>query len=166
MTPKTGLGSIPMRCGYCPTGVLTETTLRSEGRLTFRYRNTLVPLPSGTKIMMCRVCKKTHVNNDEITRIEPELKEAYRGVLKERVKNAIDTLMRHTSQRKLEVLIGLSQGYLSRLRSGTGNPSPELVSHLALLAADPEKRLAELEEYWNKAPTELTSKDSHPSLRE
>ena len=46
------------------------------------------------------------------------------------------------------MLLGLSQGYLSRLRSGGGNPSPELVSNLALLAQDPKTRLSELERYW------------------
>jgi transcriptional regulator with XRE-family HTH domain len=52
------------------------------------------------------------------------------------------------SQRKLELLLGLSQGYLSRLRAGKGAPSPELVSHLALIAHDPKVRLLELERYW------------------
>ena len=59
-----------------------------------------------------------------------------------------DILMLHISQRRLELLIGLSQGYLSRLRIGAGNPSAELVSHLAMLAHDPKTRLAELERYW------------------
>jgi len=56
--------------------------------------------------------------------------------------------MLHISQRRLELLIGQSQGYLSRLRIGAGNPSAELVSHLAMLAHDPKTRLAELERYW------------------
>lgn len=65
-----------------------------------------------------------------------------------RVRRAIDKLMEYTSQRQLEQLLGLSQGYLSRLRSGAGNPSPELVSHLALIAMDPSAHLTELRRYW------------------
>jgi len=45
-------------------------------------------------------------------------------------------------------MIGLSQGCLSLLRIGAGNPSAELVSPLAMLANDPKTRLAALERYW------------------
>ena len=42
------------------------------------------------------------------------------------------------SLRKLERLLGVSQGYLSKLRAGTNNPSPELTLLLGLLASNPE----------------------------
>jgi hypothetical protein len=48
----------------------------------------------------------------------------------------------------LEILLGLSLGYLSRLLGGTANPSPHLVAALLLLAKDPEQRLAELRRGW------------------
>ena len=67
----------------------------------------------------------------------------------------------HISQRQLERLLGLSQGYLSRLRSGAGNPSPELVSHLALLAKDPSTRLSELQRYWAEPEACVVSPFAH-----
>ena len=59
----------------------------------------------------------------------------------------------HISQRRLEKLLGLSQGYLSRLRrSDRAMPSRLLVSALAQLAVDPVRRIQELIEFWTKDP--------------
>jgi hypothetical protein len=60
----------------------------------------------------------------------------------------IDLITEHISQRRLEMIVGLSQGYLSRLRAGHGTPSPELVGFLALIAHDPDGRLCELQRLW------------------
>lgn len=63
------------------------------------------------------------------------------------------------SQRSVERLLGLSQGYLSRVGRGAGNPSPALIAVLTLLANDP-KRFAELEPL--PAPP-LTTGDTQPA---
>ena len=116
---------------------------------TVRYRNlAALPVPADISLPSCPRCRIEFVDPETQARLQPLLHEAYRRVLQQRVRVSIDALMRHISQRKLELLLGLSQGYLSRLRSGGGNPSPELVSNLALLAGDPVARLAELERYW------------------
>ena len=51
---------------------------------------------------------------------------------------------------RLESLLGLSKGYLSKLRAGDRDPSPELVSDLALIAHDPDGRIQELERFWGR----------------
>jgi transcriptional regulator with XRE-family HTH domain len=63
------------------------------------------------------------------------------------VTQAVDALAVYISQRQLEVLLGISQGYLSRLRSGKGNPSRTLVCTLASMALDAEVRVDELDRY-------------------
>jgi hypothetical protein len=68
--------------------------------------------------------------------------------LQQRVRREIDRLQPFISQRKLELLTGLSQGYLSRLRWSNSPPSAILVCALALLAKDPKGRLQELKGYW------------------
>lgn len=51
---------------------------------------------------------------------------------------SIRTLTEHISQRRLERdVLGLSQGYLSRIAAGKGNPSLALVALLSLLAREP-----------------------------
>jgi transcriptional regulator with XRE-family HTH domain len=75
-------------------------------------------------------------------------KEAFLTDLRTRVRVAVDILSHHISQRRLEHLLGLSQGYLSRLRACVSNPSAELVANLAMLCQDPPTRLLELERFW------------------
>ena len=53
-------------------------------------------------------------------------------------------------QKRVEQLLGLSQGYLSHIKAGRHAPSPMLVTELVLLAKDPERRLKELEAFWKR----------------
>jgi hypothetical protein len=133
-------------CKQC--GARSVSLLVRPGRST-KYRNMLaLAVPDDFPVPTCGRCGAEQL--DAVTRaaLAPLLHEEYRRTLRLRVRRAIDTLSQHISQRRLELLLGLSQGYLSRLRSGSGNPSPELVSHLALIALDPKLRLTELERYW------------------
>ncbi len=82
------------------------------------------------------------------SRTDPQTKKAFLTDLRTRVRIAVDILSHHISQRKLEHLLQLSQGYLSRLRAGVSNPSAELVANLAMLCQDPPTRLLELERFW------------------
>ena len=75
------------------------------------------------------------------------LETTYRAELVQRAAAEITRLSQRLSQRKLEVALDLSQGYLSRLRAGDGVPSAILVSLLALLSNEPA-RLEELARYW------------------
>ena len=59
-----------------------------------------------------------------------------------------ETKMRFISQRQLELVLGLSQGYLSRLLSGRGKPSTPLVLLLGLLSLSPERNLREVRRFW------------------
>lgn len=113
-----------------------------------RYRGVEVRLPAQVVVPTCGRCRCAFLDAATRQLLEPILRAGYQQVLRERVRVAIDALMGHISQRRLERLLGLSQGYLSRLRSGSGNPSPELVSHLALIANDPPGRLGELQRFW------------------
>lgn len=123
-------------------------TYSGPGRTT-RYRNiAAVPIPLTFGVPTCRRCRSEYYDAPTMAALTPLLHQEYLQELKQRAKDAIDILMRYISQRRLERLLGLSQGYLSRVRAGSGNPSAELVSNLALLAHDPKVRLLELERYW------------------
>jgi len=119
------------------------------------YRNMrALPIPEDFPLPTCIKCRTEVLDKETHAKLAPLLLEEYRSALRRRIRRIIDALTGHTSQRKLELLLGLSQGYLSRLRSGSGNPSPELVSHLALIAKDPSVRLLELQRYWEEPPSE------------
>lgn len=57
---------------------------------------------------------------------------------------AVEALAAHRTQQALERMLGLSSGYLSRLKAGK-RTSRTLLVLLVLLAARPEERLAEVE---------------------
>lgn len=137
-------------CKRCGIGVVR---LKTCPRRTIRFRNraTLV-IPDDFPIPTCGRCSAEILDADTRAKLSHLLQAEYCAALRVRARQSLGTLVQHLSQRKLEVLLGLSQGYLSRLRAGAGNPSTELVSHLALLAKDPKVRLQELACYWAEPP--------------
>jgi hypothetical protein len=112
-----------------------------------RYRNTALTLPADLLVPTCRRCKHLLLSFDTMPELAAALERTYRAELVQRAAAEIARLSQRLSQRKLEVAIDLSQGYLSRLRAGDGVPSAILVSLLALLGNEPA-RLEELARYW------------------
>ncbi|HNI61644.1 MAG TPA: helix-turn-helix transcriptional regulator, partial [Pseudomonadota bacterium] len=126
----------PKRCLRC--GAKAVKPRLGPGRTT-RYRTMpTLAIPEDVAIPACGRCQSEYLDEESALAIQPRLQTAYLLALHVRTRLAIDVLSQHISQRRLEQLLGLSQGYLSRIRAGAGNPSPELVSHLALLAQDPK----------------------------
>ena len=75
------------------------------------------------------------------------LHERFLVSLRVRVKVVTSALSEVRSLRQIELLLGLSQGYLSKLRSGTSNPSPELTLLLGLLASNPRQMFQRADEF-------------------
>ena len=79
-----------------------------------RYRNFhALAIPDGVAVPTCGECHHWLLDPKTRGTLAPVLAEEYRRVLRQRVRLAIDTVCRHISQRQLELLLGLSQGYLS-----------------------------------------------------
>ncbi len=135
------------KAGKCPCcGRHAVRPTAQPGRVC-RYRNTALTLPADLLVLTCRRCKHLLLSFDSMPELAAALEATYRAELVQRAAAEIMKLSRCLSQRKLEVAIDLSQGYLSRLRAGDGVPSAVLVSLLALLASEPA-RLEELARYW------------------
>ena len=105
-----------------------------------------LPIPEALALPECGYCRNLSIPDDETTL--RALHESYVASLRERVELAIVTLHDVRSQRQIERLLGVSQGYLSKLRAGTSNPSPELTLLLGLLASNPRQLLQRAEEFW------------------
>ncbi len=132
------------KCPCCGRHAVRPTA--QPGRMC-RYRNTALTLPADLPVPTCRRCKHQILSFESVPELAAALEATYRAELVRRAAAAIRQLGQVCSQRKLEVLTDLSQGYLSRLRAGDGVPSPVLVSLLALLSGEPS-RLEELARYW------------------
>jgi transcriptional regulator with XRE-family HTH domain len=81
------------------------------------------------------------------------MERVYRETLRRLVQRSIEELTQQVEQRLVERLLGLSEGYISKLKRGEREPSADLAAHLATLARNPKKRLRELEETWEHAST-------------
>ena len=136
------------RCAECGNGRVRP--LAKAGRQT-HHKTMMLEIPAELEIPTCDTCSAEWFDDTAARKVDEVLDGIYRHELRERVRAAIDTLTEHVSQRKMERMLGLSHGYLSKLRNGTCDPSPELVGNLALLARDPQKRIRELGEYWGVA---------------
>lgn len=135
------------QAGQCPCcGRHAVRPMAQPGRVC-RYRNVALTLPADLPVPTCRRCKHMLLSFELMPELPAALEATYRAELTQRAAAEITRLRRRLSQRKLEVALDLSQGYLSRLLAGNGVPSGPLVSLLALLSAEPA-RLEELKRYW------------------
>lgn len=138
----------PRRCRECGEGMIVP--LAKEGR-RMPFRNmAAVAVPSTLAIPTCNYCGNEWIDSKTAEAIDEALEGAYADELRKRLVSAIDTILKATEipQRRLEQLLGLSVGYISRLRAGRGDASAQVVSALALLAQDPKRRLRELDQLW------------------
>ena len=134
----------PLECPECGTGKIVP--LARSGR-TARYSSVKdLPVPADFKIPTCEQCGSEWVDGATAKAMDEVLKHAYREHLKNSVAADLRSLSEHVTQRRLEESLGLSHGYLSKVRSGASRPSEVLARLLRLLAADPEHRLREMEE--------------------
>ena len=134
------------RCPCC--GYAAVIPSARSGRVV-RYRNAVLTLPADLRLPACRRCKYESLGLDTLP--STLLESLYRDNLCRRVAIAIARMQGVRSQRLMELLSNLSQGYLSRLRAGDEVPGVPLVSLLALLAAHPQL-IIELEDYWTMPP--------------
>lgn len=129
-----------LRCGR--NGVRNQAR---PGR-TICYRSLRAfPVPADFLIPTCRYCRTEFPDEETWEALDRALTLPYDRELQRRIKYAVGEVCRYISQRRLELRLGLSQGYLSRLCAGSGRPSAPLVALLMLLALDPPAQLAELD---------------------
>lgn len=137
--------SPPVCCEGC--GKRGVQARRRHGRVLPWKELRALQVPADCPIPTCRFCGRTQLDGPAAELLRDRLETAYRQELRRRIRAAINELGGQTTFRSLERLLGLSQGYLSRLRAGAGNPSPALVAQLAMLAADPTQ-LQRLRAFW------------------
>jgi hypothetical protein len=91
------------------------------------------------------------INAAVAKKLDAELERQYQRLLGQMVKTAIARIATHAPQQELEQLLGLSHGYLSKLRNGKKEASPTLVGELMMLAENPRRRIVELRRHWATA---------------
>ena len=137
-----------MRCPQCGTGTIRPVARRGR---KMRHKTMMLEVPAKIAIPTCDHCGEEWFDETTTEKVDAALEDLYRQQLCARARKAIDDMTEaHVSQRAVERALGISVGYLSKLRSGEKIPSPELVLNLAFIAKDPAKRVHEAEEFWSK----------------
>ena len=99
-----------------------------------RYRNiAALPIPADFPIPTCGRCAAEYLSRATCDHLAPLLLRSYQAALRSAAAKLVTAATAKISQRRLEALLGVSQGYLSRLKSQSGQPSSILVALLHLL---------------------------------
>jgi len=149
----------PRRCRECGKGIVRP--LAKAGRhMPFRTMAALA-VPDSLAIPTCDHCNAEWIDPRTAAAIDKALQVAYTKKLHKRLEAAVDSILTATEipQRRLEHLLGLSAGYLSRLRGRRGDASAQIVSVLALLAHDPKRRLKELDQLWRQSDRQRAERE-------
>jgi hypothetical protein len=111
------------------------------------YRNVpALTVPRDVELPTCEKCGELYLDAKSSKRLDHALEGEYRALLSRLASAALDRLGDSISKQQLEVYLGLSQGYLSKL---PGKPtSAVLVNLLTLLAADPKRGLKVVRSIW------------------
>lgn len=133
--------------GYpCPCGRGEIEAKTATGRRMGYLQVPDLELPADLPIPTCPACGEAWLGAVTTKHLEAALDTAYRRELTRKAERAIESLRPHLPQRNLEQLIGVSGGWLSKVKKGH-ETSASLTALLMLLAADP-RRLDELKALW------------------
>ena len=142
-------------CAEC--GVRAVEPRAVPGRRTAYRHFVSLPIPADLPIPTCANCGAEWLDRRTSERLDAALAEAAAQQLSGLAVEALEVLSVSLNQRDLEALLGLSAGYLSKVRHVKERPSAPLVSLLALLADRPA-RLGEIARIWDTGhlPPRLT----------
>lgn len=106
-----------------------------------------LPVSANLEIPTCSNCGAEWIDRKTAERIDADLARAAGERLSKVARGAIEVLGDSFNQRDLERDLGLSAGYLSKVKHGKETPSASLVALLTLLAARPV-RLEQVTRVW------------------
>jgi DNA-binding transcriptional regulator YiaG len=134
-------------CFSCGEGTIARRNARGQ---IFGYRDErAIPIEADLIVHLCDHCGEMLLDADAAARLSAVLEPSYRRLKVRRVMEAVDGIRAalDISQRDLERLIGVSDGYISKLRHGRRVPDATTLRLLHLINADPHaavQRIAEI----------------------
>jgi len=141
-----------MKTFECPACGKGRVVPRGGKGRSFPYKQVpALEIADDFEIPTCDACGEMFIGAALAKKLDAHLERRYARLLAAAVKSAIKKIAEHARQRELEQLLGLSHGYLSKLRNGKKEPSPALVGELMMLAENPRKRIVELRRHWAAA---------------
>lgn len=135
------------QCMVCGKGTIE---LSPSAGIKMPYRGMDLQVPSGFLVRACTVCGADFWRPADYERLEAALKPLYKAACHELAVAALDAIVAEDFPVfEVEKALDLSPGYLSKVRAGTKGSST-LAAALALIAAEPRLRMAELKFFWSE----------------
>lgn len=138
-----------VKCFSCDEGTIARRNARGQ---IIGYRDEReVPIEADVIVHLCDHCGEMLLNADAAARLDAVLEPSYRRLKVRRVMEAVEGIRAalDISQRDLERLIGVSDGYISKLLHGRRVPDATTLRLLHLIHADPHaavRRISEIAE--------------------
>lgn len=132
-------------CGEC--GKRTVVPLAVAGRTSPWKHFPALPISADIEIPTCSSCGTEWIDRKTAERVDADLAKAAAALMSKVARDAIGVLGASMNQRDLETELGLSAGYLSKVKHGKETPSAALVGLLSLLAVR-TVRLDEVSHVW------------------
>lgn len=142
------MSNVVRRCHECGVGEIRPVA--KAGRRS-RYKTMELEIPADVKIPTCNNCGSEGVDLATAKAIDAAMEKVYRDVLNKMGADAVKKIRERVPMRHVEQLLGLSEGYLSKVAGRRVEPSAELVAHLVTLSSDVAGRTRELEKLWRDA---------------
>ena len=102
--------------------------------------------PDDLAVPTCTTCGEELIDSESAQRIDQAMDPLYRAYLRKIAKESIYEITRASiSQCDLERALGLTQGYITKLKTGKRTPSLAFAVHLAHIATNPKKNLNQIE---------------------
>jgi transcriptional regulator with XRE-family HTH domain len=123
--------------------------MRTGAARTMHYKQIpALSIADDFELPTCDHCGERFIDARTAKRLDAHLEARYTRALADKTAASIESLSEFIKQQELEQLMGLSQGYLSKVKKARKDPSPALVGELMLLAVDPKRRVPELRKLW------------------
>lgn len=132
-------------CGEC--GMRTVAALTVAGRHAPFKNFPALEIPESVAIPTCSNCGTEWIDRKTAAALDSALANEAAKVLSSVARKAIEFLGVILPQRDLEAGLGLSAGYLSKVRHNKETPSAALAGLLALLASHPAQT-EEIKRLW------------------
>lgn len=134
-------------CFSCDEGTIARRNAR--GMVVGHRDEPAVLIEEDVIVHLCDRCGEMLIDADSAARLDAVLEPAYRRIRVRRVLDAVAGIQAvlGISQRELERLLGVSDGYVSKLRHGRRVPDATTLRLLHLIHADPHaavRRIAEI----------------------
>lgn len=135
----------------CPSCNRGHIVMKAGPGHRMRYRH--IPdleIPAELELPACEACGQQWLDAEATQRLEMALEEAYRTELVRKSVQSIETLRQTIPQRELERLLGVSAGWLSKVKNGKETSAP--MAALLMLLAEQPHRVDSLRRLWAVHP--------------